>query len=302
MEAIRLGVPLAVSLISTSAPTLASTPLSPVLGSVIAGLDLAAVLDNPRTMRALIDLLHQRGVLVIKGQALSDAEYVRFGRQWGRPLEFFIKEHRGQEHPEMIRINNDPATPLAMRDGAVHWHSDGSYEAEPAAITMLYGKEAPRDGGETLFASTAAAFDALPVSRQMALEGLVAIHELGAAPWIEGETPPDPNRPKRDMPRQRHPLIMRHPVTGRRALFTSGTACGVDGMDQDAATTLIRHLRTHVVQTQFRISYKVLPGDIVLWDNYSTVHSATPIVYSDAEGERRLLYRISTKGVPALFR
>lgn len=290
------------SLVSAAAPALAATPLSPALGSVITGLDLGRCTDDARTMRALIDLLHQRGVLVIKGQNLSDADYVRFGRQWGRPLEFFIKEHRRQDHPEMIRINNDPATPPALRDGAVHWHSDGSYEAEPAAVTMLYGKEAPREGGETLFASTAAAFEALPASRRMALEGLVAIHELGAAPWIEGETPPDLNRPKRDMPRQRHPLVVRHPVTGRRALFTSGTACGIEGMDQEAAMALIHFLRAHITQRQFRISYKVLPGDIVLWDNYSTVHSATPVAYSDAEGERRLLYRISTKGMPALCR
>jgi taurine dioxygenase len=102
------------------------------------------------------------------------------------------------------------------------------------------------------------------------------------------------------MPRQRHPLIMKHPVTGRKAVFTSGTACGIEGMDEREAIALIRMLREHVVSPEFRADYKVMPGDIVLWDNFSTVHCASPIEYSNEDGKRRLLYRISTKGVPDL--
>ncbi|MBP7335647.1 TauD/TfdA family dioxygenase, partial [Niveispirillum sp.] len=275
--------------------------ISPHTGSLVQGLDLSEGWEDA-TMARLISLLHQRGVLVIRGQRLDDAAYIRFGRCWGNPLEFFIAEHRGQNHPEMITISNDPATPPAMRDGAVHWHSDGSYEAEPAAVTMLYGRLAPDEGGETLFANTAAAFDALPPTMQAQLLERVAIHELGAAPWIAGETVPDPSRPKRKMPYQRHPLIIRHPVTGRRAIYASGTAFAIDGMPADEGRALIQRLRAHVAEDQFRITWKVAPGDIVLWDNFSTVHSATPIDYSDLPGKQRLLYRISTRGLPDLCR
>ena len=275
------------------------TPLAPLIGSVVTGLDLSRDMSDA-TMRSLIALLHERGVVVIRGQHLSDADYVKFGHYWGRPLEFFLAGHRHDAFPVMIRINNDPATPASMRDGAVHWHSDSSYEEEPAAVTMLYGKEAPDEGGITHFASTASAFDALPQNMKARLDGLIAIHELGKAPWIAGETPPDPNRPASNMPPQRHPLIMRHPVTGRKAIFTSGTACGIEGIDEDEAIALIGTLREHVVRPEFRLDYKVLPGDIVLWDNFSTVHCATPIEYSNEDKKRRLLYRISTKGVPDL--
>lgn len=280
-------------------PNLQVTALAPAIGSVVQGVDLAQDMSDP-LMRALIALLHARGVIVIPGQRLSDAQYVRFGQSWGRPLEFFIPEHRNSEFPTMIRIDNNPATPPAMRDGAVHWHSDSSYEEEPAAVTMLYGKDAPDEGGITHFAHTAAAYDALPAAMKTRIEGLVAIHELGKAPWIEGETVPDPNRPQRPLPRQRHPLVMRHPVTGQKAIFTSGTACAIEGMAEDEAVALIRSLRQHVVQPAFRTAYKVLAGDIVLWDNFATVHCASPIAYSDLPGQRRLLYRISTKGIPAL--
>jgi taurine dioxygenase len=275
------------------------TPLQPAIGSIITGLDLARDM-NDAVMRGLIDLLHERGVLVIKDQHLTDAEYVRFGHYWGRPLEFFIPEHRNAEFPAMIRIDNNPATPLALRDGAVHWHSDSSYEEEPAAVTMLYGKEAPTEGGVTQFAHTGAAYDALTDAMKARLDDLVAVHELGKAPWIEGETEPDPDRPARSLPRLRHRLIMRHPVTGRKAIFTSGTACGIEGMEEDEARALIRSLREHVVRPDFRAAYKAMPSDIVLWDNFSTVHCASPIEYSNEEGKRRLLYRISTKGMPGL--
>lgn len=275
--------------------------LSPTIGSVVTGLDLAADMSDA-TMRALIELLYDRGVVVIRDQALSDAEYLRFGECWGTPLEFFIPEHRNADYPAIIRINNDPATPPEMRDGAVHWHSDSSYETVPGAVTMLYGKEAPRLGGETHFASTAAAYDELAPEMKQRLDGLVALHELGRAPWIEGETVPDPNRPSRATDAPRHPLIIEHPVTGRKAIFTSGTAYAVEGMDQAEATNLIRWLRSHIVEPDYRTSYKIMPGDIVLWDNFSTVHCASPIEYSNKDGKRRLLHRISTKGIPALRR
>jgi taurine dioxygenase len=245
-------------------------------------------------------LLHERGVVVLKDQHLSDAGYDKFAYFWGRPLEFFLAQHRDDAFPAIIRINNDPATPSSMRDGAVHWHSDSSYEEEPAAVTMLYGKEAPDEGGITRFASTTAAYDALPAEMKRRLDGLIAFHELGKAPWIEGETQPDPDRPAHEMPRQRHPLIMKHPVTGRKGIFTSGTACGIEGMDDGEAIALIRMLREHVVRSEFRLDYKVMPGDIVLWDNFSTVHCASPIEYSSEAGKRRLLYRISTKGTSHL--
>lgn len=276
-------------------------PLQPVIGSIVTGLDLSSKMSDA-LLRALIELLHERDVLVIRDQHLSDADYVAFGEYWGRPLEFFIPSHRNGAFPSMIRIGNDPAVPPAMRDGAVHWHSDSSYEEEPAAVTMLYGKEAPDEGGVTQFGSTVAAYDALPEAMKERIDGVVAIHRLGQAPWIEGETPPDPDRPASVLPEQRHPLVMIHPVTGRKAIFTSGTACGIEGMASDEAVPLIRWLRSHVIRPEFRTAYKVMPGEVVLWDNFGTVHCASPIDYSDAPGKRRLLYRISTKGIPALCR
>jgi taurine dioxygenase len=270
-----------------------------VIGSIVTGLDLAQDMSEP-TMRRLLALLFDRGVIVIPNQTIDDAAYVRFAGFFGTPLDFFISEHRNAAFPAIIRINNDPATPASMRDGAVHWHSDSSYEVVPGAVTMLFGKEAPDRGGETHFASTSAAYEALPEETKSRIDGLTARHELGRAPWIDGETRPDPNRPQRHTDAPSHPLVMIHPVTGRKGIFTSGTAYAIAGMDDAEATDLIRELREHIVKPAHRVSYKILPGDIVLWDNFGTVHCATPIEYSSEDGKRRLLHRISTKGVPGL--
>ena len=274
--------------------------LTPVLGSVVQDIDLSRDMSEA-TMRAIVDLLFERGVVVIPGQTLAPADYVRFAGFFGRPLEFYIPEHRDADYPEIIHINNDPATPPMMRDGAVHWHSDSSYEDVPGAVTMLFGKEVPDEGGETHFASTAAAYDALPEAMKLRIADLVALHQVGRAPWIEGETQPDPDRPQRRTDSPEHPLVMVHPVTGRKGIFTSGTAYAINGMDQAEATALIRELREHVVKPEFRLTYKVQVGDIVLWDNFGTVHCASPIDYSAEDGKRRLLHRISTKGVPKFY-
>ena len=125
---------------------LTTSQLAPVIGSILTGIDLARDMTDS-TMREVVALLFERGVVVIPGQTLGDAEYVHFAGYFGSPLEFFIPEHRNPDHPEIIHINNDPATPEMMRDGAVHWHSDSSYEAVPGCVTMLYGKLTPEQGG-----------------------------------------------------------------------------------------------------------------------------------------------------------
>jgi taurine dioxygenase len=211
-----------------------------------------------------------------------------------------LKDHTRDDFPEMIRITNAASTPLRYRDGAMHWHSDSTYEEEPASVTMLYGVEVPEVGGETMVASTALAYDALPDATKQYIDGLVGLHCLGGSPALPGENIPFVPEETARLGIQRHNLVMRHPVTGRKVLFPSGTAFGAEGMDRDRGRALIAELRAHVTQPEFVTTYKVRVGDVFLWDNFQTLHTATPIDYSDDDGKRRLLYRISTKGVPEL--
>lgn len=268
-------------------------------GIAIDGVDLARDVSD-ETVFYLIGLLHEHQILVIRDQQLSDADFVRFGHRWGRPLSFMIKSHTSDAHPEIIRISNSAATPERYRDGAMHWHADSTYEKEPASVTMLYGIESPEVGGETLVASARLAYAALDEETRQRIDPLTGLHCLGGSPALPGEKIPSDADQAALQGVQRHPLVMRHPVTGAKAIFTSGTAFGAEGLEPEEGRDLIDQLRRHITRREFCTSYKVEAGDIFLWDNFQVLHSATPIEYSDEDGKRRLLYRISTKGIPDL--
>jgi taurine dioxygenase len=267
-------------------------------GAYVEGIDIAPGLPEA-AMRELAGLLYAHKVIVLPRQVLNDAQYARFGRLWGRPIEFFVDSHRHKTHPEVIRVSNATSVPIEFRDGAVQWHSDSSYDEIPASVTMLYCIEAPQSGGETMFSDTAAAYESLAPETQARIRHARALHQMLGAPWIEGECCEHMKGP--DLGTWPHPLVMEHPVTGRLALYTSATAHHIEGWPVDEGREFIRQLRRHIVQPQFRLNYKLQPGDLMLWDNFSLVHSATPIEYSDEPGKRRVLHRISTKGLPTML-
>jgi len=273
--------------------------MSNPFGVAAYGLDLSKDM-SPEVMRELIAALHEHQILIIEQQHLSNAEYVKFGYFWGRPLAFMNTSDTRDDFPEMIKIDNRASTPARYRDGAVHWHSDSTYEEVPAAVTMLYGIEAPEIGGETMIASTANAYDALSAEMKGKIDSMVALHCLGGSPELPGEKIPFNPETTARLGIVKHPLVMQHPVTGRKALFTSGTAFGVEGIEREAGRELIAELRAHATKPEFISKVKIRKGDIFLWDNFQTLHTATPIEYSDEDGKRRLLYRISTKGLPDL--
>ncbi|GAC1586758.1 MAG: taurine dioxygenase [Sphingomicrobium sp.] len=274
-------------------------PLPGPFGVAVDQIDLSQDMSDT-TILGLIGLLHENQILVIKDQSLANAEYVQFGYKWGRPLAFAVRSHRRDDHPEMIRITNAASTPERYRDGAKFWHCDSTYEEVPASVTMLYGVEAPANGGETLLASTSLAYDALDPAMKERIDGLTGLHCLGGSPALPGEKIPFIAEETARHGIQKHPLVMRHPVTGRKSIFTSGSAFGVEGLEKDEGRELINTLRRHITQPEFTTSYKIEAGDVFLWDNFQTLHSATAIEYSDEEGKRRLLFRISTKGIPDL--
>jgi taurine dioxygenase len=273
------------------------------LGVRVSGLDLAKGCDGA-TMERLHDLLYRHHVLVIGGQTLDTQTYLAFGKRWGAPIEFLREDQRVDGSPEVIIVSNSPTLfPEGARDYAVHWHSDSTYEEVPASTTMLYCIEAPEEGGETLFADTEAAYEALSNETKTRIEGLMVKHKAGAGQRDPefGERPHS-KKPFSEEAQKRirtflHPLVLQHPITGKRVLFgVAGTATGIEGMDDAEAMALITDLKRHVLQPQFRGEYTARRGDILLWDNYSLIHTATPIDYSLEDGQRRVLHRISVKG------
>jgi len=287
------------------------TPLAGPFGAEIHGLDLREPV-SPGLARALLEQLHRFKVLVLPGQHIDEDAYLRFGSLWGDPIHFFRPDMRLNTSPLIIKVTNEASTPDTVRDRTVQWHCDGSYEETPASITMLLCKESPLVGGETLYADTQAAHDALPAELREMIGSLSVWHRLQGAPRMPEERGMEPLPPPTTAGDTRHdetlshqflfPLVKVHPLTGRRALYLSGTANRIDGWDEELSQDFILALRKHSVQARFRQQVKARVGDIVMWDNFAVQHSATPIEYSDEDGKRRLLYRISTRGLPVFCR
>lgn len=282
-------------------------------GQEVRDLDLRGDL-TPAMAKEIVDLVAANHVAVFRGQHLTKADYDRFGRLWGDPIDFFFTPDLDPEFPALIRISNSPDLDIGRRDGASFWHTDGSYEYLPASFTMLYGLEAPEVGGETLFADLTAAYEALPAETKARIDGLQVKHKLVGGKRGLDETPMalDPDEPGRDggvRARKRaseqplHPLVLTHPVTGRKTLYAlGGTPFAVEGMSPEAGEALLDELKSHALQERFQIRVKAGAGDVLIWDNLCTLHRATPLEYSAEPGKRRALLRISTNGLPAVYK
>lgn len=257
--------------------------------------------NGEAVVRRLMILLYRHRFLVIKNQDLDEESYSAFGRRWGEPILFFVPRLRDSKHPELIVIHNRPDTPNEQRNVALHWHVDGSYEDPPASTTMLFALEGPEQGNETRFCNMVSAYAALTPAMKERIENLVVIHGVGDPRLLLPGEHRGRNEAPHAQPVVHHRLAGRHPVTGERMLYApSGSARGIVGMSDDEAIDLLLQLKKHATQAQFQASAAARSGDVLIWDNYAVMHAATPTRYSDADGERRFIYRISTREIPKL--
>ncbi len=288
---------------------IAITPLDAALGASVEGIDLTAA-PSDDLMRELTAALYAHRVIVIKCQKLDEASYLHFGRQWGEPIPHVAEHMRLPGYPELMGVGNTEEKDRAdsVRLGAAHWHTDQSYEAVPASATMLYAIVAPKVGGETGFADTVAAYEALDDDIKARIDGYVVSHLYGAGKQRADEYKPSPliNREQvGQVPPCKHPLVLRHPVTGHKALYGVGQSpYAIDGVPDAAAQQLLWDLREHCIQPRFRYQHKYEAGDLVIFDSYSTLHAATRIgiAGSAADDNARLNWRISVRGLPHVHR
>jgi len=274
-------------------------------GVEISGVDAARTGDDE--MRAVAETLYAERLVVLRGQSLTKEQYLAFGRRWGTPIPHVLDHLRMAGFPELMAVGNteEKDRKEEVRNGAAFWHTDQSYEAVPASLTMLYAVLVPHQGGETMYADCARAYDALAPAMKARIEGLEARHFYGAGSGKDGEKIAAPivnEEQERKVPPIFHLIARPHPVTGRKALYApAGTAFAVKGMADEAARELLTELKDHVLKPEFRTMHKYRVGDLVLWDTWQTLHSAVPIDVPRAEEEKRLLWRISARGLPSFL-
>jgi alpha-ketoglutarate-dependent 2,4-dichlorophenoxyacetate dioxygenase len=254
----------------------------------IGGLDIS----RPMSAAVMDDLWRAsdaHAVLIFRGQTLNDAEQVAFTENFGRPERYALSYRANStlrlQRPEMVDVSNLDATTGQPQSGASRhrmvnlgnrlWHTDSSFRLPCGGFSLLYAHAIPPPGplgaGETEFADTAAAWDALSPERQVALEGTRVEHSLTHSRALLGFTDFAPEE-RAALPPVVQPLINTHPRTGRRSLYLASHASHVLGMDVADGRLLLMELLELATRagTTHRHEWRV--GDLVLWDNRRTMH------------------------------
>jgi len=248
--------------------------------------------------REIWDAFFAAQVLVIRGQSLSPSEFLNFARQFGRPEPHVVDQFHHPEHADILILSNrqQDGKPIGLADAGTYFHTDYSYLDIPARATLLYSIEVPKKGGDTLFADQYTAYDELPAAMKRRIDPLVALHHYGNRDDLDRSSRTVASvlteEQENKMSWVRHPVVRRHPVTGRKALYAvSGSSFGIEGMPQDEALALLDELKRHATQQKYQYRLKYGVGDVVIWDNASLLHSAT---LTDPD-DPRTLWRVTVK-------
>ena len=269
-------------------------PLAGPFGVEAVGADLETLSDID--LAALLDALFRHRILLVRADGLSEAALIRFARRIGRP----IGGGAAREFPEIIPITNVGVDTRASGRGAAHWHSDQSFKDDVSSVTMLYSVQAPDQGGETRFCDLAAAYADLPERTRTRIDDLTVVHRHGVSVAARRDDHvPIPPREWDPATTAYHPLVRRHPITGEKSLYAiTGTSQGIVDMEDGQARALLRELCDHALSPPYLSAHRHRAGDLLLWDNPTTLHAATPLGAATGPHDTRRIHRISLVGYP----
>lgn len=278
------------------------TPRHPALGAEIRGIDMRRPMD-PETFKAVHDAWMKHLVVVFPDQPVTDQEHVAFTRQFGEPEIFHqtslhLRSDRVREIFLVSNVDEDgqlmkPSAPSQKQlSSSRQWHTDSSYRTMPSVGSLLYGIEISRTGGITQFINMYLVYDELPEALRRQVEGRKARHDFGMLHKLVGNPPPTKEEAAA-MPPAWHPMVRRHPVTGRKSLYISSIYNdAIDGMEEGAARRLIEELSEFAAQPKYMYRHEWEPHDVLMWDNRCTVHAVTP----HDPNERRVMHRTTIVG------
>jgi taurine dioxygenase len=260
--------------------------LTPIIGAEIAGIDLSRPLPDAQ-FEELRRALAENLVIFLRDQAITPAQQLEFGRRFGA-LHLHPAAPHEPGHPELMIIRTDADATRANGEG---WHSDVSCDELPPMGSILYIKQCPPHGGDTLFASMYAAYEALSDRMKAYLDGMTAMHD--GEPAYRGLYANLGVADKASYPRAEHPVVRTHPDTGRKALYVNaGFTTRLLGVPSDESAGVLRYLFQHMENPLFQCRFRWRPGSLAFWDNRCTQHRAM----WDYWPHRRYGNRVTIKG------
>ncbi len=245
-------------------------PLTPVIGAEVSGVDLGDLDDD--AFAALRRAFQDHQVLFFRDQDITVEQHKAFGRRLGElHVHPGVTRHGVPEHPEILVIHADDKTTRTAGDS---WHSDVSCEPAPPMASILKLHVVPETGGDTLFSSMYAAYDALSDAMKRYLDGMTATHD-GGPNYRDRAARTGHNDPERAYPHASHPVVRTHPETGRKALFVNQAfTTHIDGVAKDESEAVLRYLFAHIAKPQFQCRFRWRQNSVAMWDNRCTQHHA----------------------------
>ena len=275
------------------------TPSGQTLGATVSGVDLRQDLSR-EDFGAILRALGRYGVLCFPGQALEAADLARFSTRFGDLQVLKNIPHHEPGMPEVTILSNVKVDGklIGAPDAGQSWHTDMSYAKTIGFVNILSAFQVPvRDGrvlGGTEFANTQEAAADLPKDIADRLNGLTATHDLEQYwEYMRREKasarPPLTDEQRRQRPPVHHPVLLTHPITGRKVIYVNpGFTARIDGVPEQESVQLLQYLLDHVMRDKYRYVHEWTVGDLLLWDHIGTWHFARPDYGPD---EPRLMKR-----------
>ncbi len=268
-------------------------PISGAVGAEIHGVDLKDNIPEEQ-FSEIKSAFGEYGVIFFRDQKLTPEQEITFARRWGEINinRFFTKV---DDYPEIAMVLKEPNQ---KKNIGGNWHTDHSYDTEPALGSILFAHEVPKSGGDTVFASMYSAYETLSDGLKGTLEGMSARHSsrhVFGPSRAEKEDDTVGRIKNAEAANQDavHPVVITHPETGRKALYVNpGFTLGFEGWTDAESQPLLEYLYAHATRPEFTCRFDWKPGSIAFWDNRATWHFAI----NDYHGEKRLMHRITIEG------
>jgi taurine dioxygenase len=265
-------------------------PIAGALGAEIYGVDLAKLDDEifADIHHAFLDNL----VIFFRDQTITPEQQVAFSARFA-PVGYYPFLKGLPDHPAVIEVRKEPEDKLNF--GGV-WHTDTAYLAKPPMGSVLYAKEIPESGGDTMFANLYLAYETLSDPMKAMLDNRNAVNSSQKGDAAVGRQKSIDENPKDATDIQTesiHPVLRTHPETGRQALYVNrGHTVCFEGMTPQESAPILEYLFEYQIRPEFTCRFQWAPGSIAIWDNRCALHY--PL--NDYQGQRRVMHRVTMEG------
>lgn len=273
--------------------------MSPACGAIIEDVDLSKKLTN-KQFDEIYDAVVDRIVVVFRNQNLSPSQHIAFARRFGQPQAAAVSGfEKNKDYPEIDNLDYDSERPpLVTKD---LWHTDFAGRERPTWGTVIYAREIPPEGGDTIWVNSVAAYEGLSERMKVYIDGLWAYHDsyrpygehVRPEMWVDdGKTLGRLRTERSHYQPALHPVVRTHPDSGKKGLFVNESMTTlVKDLDQRESDHLLKYLFDHLRTPEFQYRHKWQTNDLAIWDNRTSLHYAL-FDYT----EHRLMHRIVIEG------